>query len=82
MSGHPNPGLRFTDPLPILTLSGGQDTGSIEGENGSGFQVTGIDVRSHMQSGFRDTGNREEEAGPGDQVTGNIVKLRVMSFEL
>jgi len=74
MSGHPNPGLRFMDTLPILTLSGGQDTGNIVEEIGSGFRVTGIDVRSLTLSGSRDTGNREEEAGPGDQVAGNIAE--------
>jgi len=76
MSGHPNPGLRFTDPLPILTLSGGQDTGNIAEGIGSGFLVAGIDVRSLKRSGSRGTGNREEEDGRGDQVAGSIAEYK------
>ena len=61
-------------PLPILMLSGGLDTGNIGEENGSGFQVTGINVRSLTPSGFQEAGSRGEGAGSGSRVIGNIGK--------
>jgi hypothetical protein len=74
MSDHPNPGWKFMGLLPILTLSGGLDTGNIGEENGSGFQVTGINVRSLTPPGFQDAGSRGEGAGSGSQGTGSIGK--------
>ncbi len=74
MSGHPNPEWKFMAPLPILTLSGGLDTGNIGEENGSGFQVTGINVRSLTPFGFQEAGSRGEGAGSGDQGIGSIGK--------
>jgi len=59
--------------LPILTLSGGLDTGNIGEENGSGFQVIGINVRSLTPSGFQDAGSQGEEAGSGFRGIGSIV---------
>ena len=81
MSGHPNPGWKFTDLLPILTLSGGRDTGNVAEGIGSGFQVTGISVRSLTPSGFQEAGSRGEGAGSGSQGAGSIVELKVKSEE-
>ena len=53
-------------------LSGDPGTGSIAEGIGSGFPVTGQNVRGRMRSGFQDTGNREAEAGSGFQGTGII----------
>jgi len=69
--------------LPILTLSGGLDTGSTGEGIGSGFQVTGKNVRSLTLSGFQDAGNREEGAGSGFRGTGIIVnQFRVKSLKI
>jgi len=81
MSDHPNPGWKFMGLLPILTLSGGLDTGNIGEENGSGFQVTGINVRSLTPFGFQEAGSRGEGAGSGSRVIGNIAELKVKSEE-
>jgi hypothetical protein len=60
--------------LRILMLSGDQDTGNIGEENGFGFRVTGINVRSLTPSGSRGTGNQEEGAGCGFRDVGSIGK--------
>ena len=62
--------------LLILTLSGGQDTGNIVEEIGSGFRVAGIKDRNLMPYGFLDTGNRGGEVGSGFRAAGSIGKNR------
>jgi len=74
MSDPPNPGWKFMDPLPIPMLSGALDTGNIGEENGSGFQVTGINVRSLTPPGFQEAGSRGEGVGSGSRGIGNIGK--------